>query len=94
MKKASELWHLWGLAMLPVCGASTVQNMAAQLGDDGWQVLALIYDGCVVRDRSGCAIDLARLEARVHQETGLRMIIEEKELFDAQPRLVLSRSFD
>ena len=71
-----------------------LRAMVAQLGDDGWQVLALIYDGCVVRDRSGCAIDLARLEARVHQETGLRMIIEEKELFDAQPRLVLSRSFD
>ena len=71
-----------------------LRAMVAQLGDDGWEVMALVYDGCIVRDRAGHKIDLKRLEDRVRKETGLNMILEEKELFDAKPTLTLARESD
>ena len=71
--------------------------MVAQLTEDGWHVLALVYDGCIVRDRPECVIDLEvikRLENRVLKDEGLHMIIEEKELFAAEPKLSLARNMD
>ena len=71
-----------------------LRAMVAQLGDDGWEVLAIVYDGCIVRDQGCFKIDWKRLEDRVLKETGLKMIVEEKELFDAKPTLTLARDSD
>jgi hypothetical protein len=71
-----------------------LRAVVSQLEEDGWQVLALVYDGCIVRERTGCTIDLTRLQNRVLEETKLRMVLEEKELFSAVPRLVLARGVD
>ena len=68
--------------------------VVSQLKDDGWQVLSLVYDGCIVRDRADHAINLRRLEERVLEETNLHMVLEEKELFSVSPRLVLTRGVD
>lgn len=69
----------------------------AQLEEEGWTVLALIYDGAVVRHRDEHAIDealLGRLRARVLKDTGFDMTITEKELYDATPELTLWRPFE
>ena len=71
-----------------------LRAVVSQLTDDGWQVLSLVYDGCIVRDRADDVIDLPRLEERVFNETKLRMVLEEKELFSAVPRLTLTRGVD
>jgi hypothetical protein len=67
--------------------------MTAQLKEDGWTVLALIFDGALVRHREGHHFDLARLEERILRDTKLKMTIEEKPLFDVEPKLVLNRDF-
>ena len=71
-----------------------LRAVVSQLEEDGWQVLALVYDGCIVRDRADRAINLVQLEERVLKETRLHMVLEEKELFSASPRLVLTRGVD
>ena len=67
--------------------------MKAQLEEDGWTVLVLVYDGAIVRHREGQAFDFGRLQARVFDQTKLHMMIEEKPLYDAEPKLVLNRDF-
>ena len=62
--------------------------MKAQLEDDGWTVLALIFDGAIVKLRQGCTIDLERLQNRVLKETGLNMTIKAKPL---EGKLTLER---
>ena len=56
-------------------------------------MLALIFDGAIVRHREGHVFDYARLQVRVLRDTELSMIIEEKPLFAAEPKLVLTRDF-
>ena len=67
--------------------------MKAQLEEDGWVVLALIFDGALVRHREGHSFDIGRLEDRILRDTKLKMTIEMKPLFDVQPKLVLNRDF-
>lgn len=41
----------------------------------------------------GQAFDVGRLQARILAETKLHMKVEEKPLYDAEPKLVLKRDF-
>lgn len=70
-----------------------LRALQTQLDEDGWTVLALVFDGLVVRHRTGHSFDLERLQARVHKETQLRMSICEKPLFGEKPALTLARDF-
>ena len=67
--------------------------MKAQLEEDGWAVLALVFDGAIVRHREGHSFDFGRLQARILRECKLNMTIEEKPLFEAEPMLLLNRNF-
>ena len=67
--------------------------MKAQLEEDGWTLLSLVYDGAIVRHREGHSFDMAKLQNRVFRETKLLMVIEEKPLFGAEPALTLRRDF-
>ena len=73
--------------------AKALLAMKAQLEEDGWVLLALVFDGAIVRHREGHAFDLGRLQERVRRDTRFEMVINEKPLFDAEPKLTLDREF-
>ena len=75
------------------CEAKAMLAMKTQLEEDGWKLIALIFDGVIVLHREGVVIDLNSLQDRVLRDTGFEMIIEEKPLFDAAPKLTLDRAF-
>tara|TARA_Y100000389_G_scaffold179868_1_gene194304 strand:- start:468 stop:2156 length:1689 start_codon:yes stop_codon:yes gene_type:complete len=58
-----------------------LKAMRGHLEEEGWAVVALVFDGLIVFDRPGCALDLRAMEARILKDTRIAMQISEKPLF-------------
>lgn len=60
--------------------------------DEGFHVLSLCFDGCMVKHRRDKSPDLAKLNKRILDETGFRLQVLEKEMFsDTFPETYLAR---
>ena len=71
--------------------------MAVALRNRGWAILALIYDGLIVRHRVDAAIDnelLSDVRGVVKLATGFDLTVTEKPLFSAPLELRLDRPVD
>ena len=58
-----------------------LKAMRGHLEEEGWAVVALVFDGLIVFDRPGCTLDLRAMEARILKDTRIAMQISEKPLF-------------
>jgi hypothetical protein len=60
--------------------------------EEGFEVLSLCFDGCMVKHRRDKSADLAKLNKRILDETGFKLVVLEKEMFsDTFPETSLAR---
>ena len=60
--------------------------------NEGFQVLSLCFDGCMVKHRRDKSPDLSKLNKKILDETGFRLLVLEKEMFSQTfPETYLAR---